>query len=151
MRKPRQALVLFLIGLMVLSAGCLRKTITGRQIEEKVQVFFDSSPDPSNENSLTVEEKGAVERFTIVRNIIRIQLVEGTDRAMWEPIGSKMARAFAMACREATMFRPSYYCELWIVAQVEGKSDSFKVADITFNNQSERILVELYSPSRQRK
>jgi hypothetical protein len=151
MRKPRQVLVLLLVGLVVLSAGCLRKTITDRQIEEKVKAFIDSSPDASDENSLTAEEKASVERFNIVRNTIKVQLVEGTDQAMWSPIGSKMTRAFAVACREARKFQPSYYCELWIVAQVEGKSDNFQVAEVTFNNQSERINVELYSPSRRRR
>lgn len=133
---------------LVLVSGCLQKSITDDQITNSVQGFLDTPPDPSNANLLTVEERAVVESFTIYKNIIKIQLVEGTERTYWEPAGKKVVRAFALACRAADVLEVQYLGELRVYAELEGSRSNFLIGDIRFENNGDRVYAEMYSISR---
>jgi len=150
MFKLRYALILLIIAVLLTNFGCLRKTITDKKIEESVQEYLNAPPDPSDEFSLTAEERAAVEDFTVFHDKIKVQLKRDTPQPMWEQIGKKMVRAFAMACRDASQYETNYYGQLRIEAEVEGQEGNFLVGEFRFQNASERIFVDLYSPSRSR-
>jgi hypothetical protein len=150
MLRLRHVLILIMVAILVAGFGCLRKTITDTQIEESVQAYLDAPADPADEHSLTPEERAAVEGFRVFHEKIKVQLVAGTEQTMWEDIGRKMVRAFAMACRDASVYETNYYCELRIEAEVEGETDNFLVGELRFQNSSERIFVDMYNPSRSR-
>lgn len=150
MLRLRHALILLIIATLVTCFGCLRKTITDTQIAENVQGYLDAPADPANEDALTAEERAAIEEFTVFHEKIKVQLVMETEQIMWEPIGRKMVRAFALACRASSVYETNYYCELWIEAEVEGEEDNFLVGELRFQNSSERIYADMYNPSRSR-
>ena len=148
MFKFHRVLTFLFIGLIFIATGCLRPSITDDRISQTVQAFMDSPPDPSNEKALTAEERAVIESFTIYRNTIKVQLVRDTDRSFWEPVGAKMTNSFAYACRDVNFLQSSYFGELYIIAVFDEKDENFLIGKFTFNNSSERITPELYSPSR---
>ena len=150
MPRLRHALILLIIAILVTSFGCLRKTITDNRIAESVQAYLDAPADPANEDALTPEERAAIKDFTVFHEKIKVQLVPETEQTMWETIGKKMVRAFAMACRDSSVYETNYYCELRIEAEVEGEEDNFLVGELRFQNSSERIYADMYNPSRSR-
>ena len=148
MLSPRQMLGLVVIGAILLCPACLRKSITEKQIAQAVQAYMDAPADPSDDNALTAEERAAIESFDVYRNKLKLQLAEGTDPEMREPVGKKMVRAFALACRGVGKFEVSYVVELYTRETIDNKKSNFLVGEIRFDNASERIYPEMYKPIR---
>ncbi len=146
MLRYHQAIVLLLLGLILCTCGCLRKTLTDEAIIDAVQAYLDTPPDPAGENLLTAEEHAVIQGFQIYRNIIKVQLVDDTEQPFWRPVGKKLARVFGLACREAGQYEHQYLVELRVRTEVDGRVGNFKIADVTFDNQSEQVIVELYNP-----
>jgi len=171
MNPTRLILTLALIIFVSTTSGCLTKSITDEQIEESFQVWLDTpfviaataiqweeirtvEGAPRNlkyQDYLQSNERAAIEEFTTYRNILKVQLVEGTPDDIWESVGSKCARAFALACRDSSFLEQTYVCELRIMAEVEDKRDNFLVGELSFSNRLERITPDLYSPSHSNK
>ncbi len=171
MLEIRRPLVILLIALMIAALGCIQKTITDKKIEASMQAYVDAPPEapagssqaiqprvipgaPTHlnyEDYLTAEERATIESFEVYRNVIKVQLVQGTDKSYWETVGRKIVRAFAMACRDATYLDVTYTCELRIKAKDDEGEYNTKVGDIAFSNRSERIVPQLYNPTRKQR
>jgi len=170
--NPIRVLISISLAILVMtSPGCLKKSITNEQIEIGFQNWMDTPYQaPSNErqavevrvvegvprnlkyeNFLLPEERITIESFKTYRNILKVQLVKDTPHDLWKPVGSKCARAFGMACRDASFLESTYYCELRILAVVEGEEDNFLVGNLAFSNLTERITPDVFMPSRSRK
>lgn len=147
MPNSRQALTLLVVAVLICIPGCIRQTITDKQIAESVKAFLDAPPDPSDENALTTEERAAIDSFEIYRSTLKLQLAEGTDMPIREPVGRKVVRAFALACRDAGKLEMAYVVQLYIREVVEDKKGNFLVGEIRFQNASERVYVEMYKPT----
>jgi hypothetical protein len=160
---------IILVILVSTNCGCLRKSITDDIIEAGVQVFLDA-PEvaytetqardirqvegaPSNlyfEHYLTTQERAAIEGIEIYRNILKIQMVEGSDQGLVDGLGRKVTRAFAHACRDASYLETQYLTEIRIFATIDEERDNFLIAEISFANRNDRIAVEEYNASRSR-
>jgi len=171
MLKIRRPPAIILIALMIAALGCIQKTITDKKIEASMQVYLDAPPEapagssqakqsrvvpgaPTHlnyEDYLSAEERATIESFQVYRNVIKVQLVLGTDKSYWETVGRKVVRAFAMACRDATFLDITYTCELRIKAKDEKGEYNTKVGDIALSNRSERIVPQLYNPTRKQR
>ena len=136
---------------ILFSAGCIQKTITDKVILDDIDLFLATPPDPSNPDLLTAEERSAVESYEVYREKIKIHLVQGSDEQLWKSIGSKMVKRFAVACRNASVLEVEYLAQMYIVA--EDNKGEFKalVGDINFENNSDRVRVEMYKPLRSSK
>jgi len=145
----KTALALFLIAVVALSTGCIRKSETERRIVEDFQTYLDSPYDTADENSLTAEERAVIEGFTVYRNILKIQLAQETEQTMVEPIAEKTITKFAFICRGYTYLETQYVGEIRMMAEVNDKVDNFLIAEITFQNRSDRTNLQEYNPSRQ--
>ena len=171
MKAIRLVIAVFLIVLAASTGGCIQRTITDDQIDDAFQAWLDAPYEaytdeiqgnvnrsvdgvPKNvrfRDYLTAEERATIEDdFTHYKNTVKIQLVEGTPHELWETVGAKCARAFAMACRDASSFEIQYICELRIYAEVDGSRDNFVVGELKFSNRLERITPDIYLPSRSR-
>ncbi len=165
----RILVAIILVILVSANCGCLRKSITDDMIQAAVQIFIDA-PEveytetqameirpvegvPSNlfyEHYLTAQERATIEDIQIYRNILKIQMVEGSDQGLVDKLGRKTTRAFAHACRDASYLETQYLTEIRIFATVNDERDNFLIADIAFANRNDRISVEEYNPSRSR-
>lgn len=150
MFKYQPVLICIAFILILISSGCLRTSPTNEAVIAHVQAYLDAPADPSDVNALTVEERAVIESFRMVHNIVKVQLVEGTDHAMWETLGKKITRTFSLACRREGYLEPSYVGQLFILAEVEGETDNFKVGEFTFLNRNDRIEWNLFNPTRSR-
>lgn len=147
MFKVKFVLVVLMAAIALCSTACVKKTITDQRVIDQMQAFLDAPPDPANPDLLTPEERAVIESFTIYKSTIKVQLVEETDKAFWEPIGRKIAKEFAAVNREAKLLEVAYVVELFMKATIEGTTKNFKVGNIRIENASDRIYPEFYSPT----
>jgi hypothetical protein len=150
MFKYQPVLICTAFILVLITSGCIKTSPTNEAIIAHVQAYLDAPADPSDVNALTVEERPMIESFRMVHNIIKIQFVEGTDNAMWETLGRKVLRAFAISCRREGYLEPTYVGQLFIHAEVDEETDNFKIGEFIFYNRNDRIDGGLFNPSRSR-
>ncbi|MCX6645249.1 MAG: hypothetical protein NTY09_02655 [bacterium] len=148
MFEYRKIITVIIIVIISVCSGCVKTSATDQAVIDEVQAYFDAPPDPSNPNALTAEERAMMQDFTITHNIVKVQLVEGTDSSNWETLGRKMVTAYAESARRHNILQSYYYGQLWIQTEVHGKIDNFNVGDFDFQNSNDRIQVELHNPSR---
>jgi hypothetical protein len=67
---------------------------------------------------------------------------------MWQAVGSKIVEAFAIACRDATVFEVQYICELRIISTDDDGKFNALVGEIQYENNSGRVRPSMYSPRR---
>jgi hypothetical protein len=138
-----------MLALALISSGCLKKTLTDERMMQAVQTFLDTPPDASNSNPdlLTVEERAGVQSFEVYRNTVKVYLVEGTAETLWAPIGRKIVKVFAKANRDEKLLADSYYAELYIPGEFEGKHyDRLIIGTVRLQNASDRTYPELGRP-----
>jgi hypothetical protein len=146
MFKFRNVIILVLLGLVITSMGCVKKTITDDRVLAAVQAFVAAEPDATNEKSLTAEEKAAIKSVEVYKNTVKVFLGDDTPEALWEPIGRKVVKTFGQAERDAGMLEVAYNAELHMMATFQGKKQSFKVGDFRLENASDRVFPQLYNP-----
>jgi hypothetical protein len=147
MFEYRKIIIMIIIAMISVCSGCVKTSETDQAVIDEVRAYFDAPPDPSNPNALTAEERAMIMDFTIVHNIVKVQLVEGTDSSAWESIGRKMVTAYAESARRHTILEAYYYGQLWIQTEVNDKIDNYNVGDFDFQNSNDRIQVDLHNPT----
>ena len=147
MRKILFALFIVILGVGLLSAGCIKKDITDHRIIDDIQAFLDQAPNPSNPDVLTADERAAIEKFDVYKNTAKVQLKEGTDQALWSPIGTKIVKVFSKSERDLSKLESSYYVELDMMAMVKDKKKNVDVGDIRLENATDRIYPTLHNPN----
>ena len=151
MNATKIIVALLLLGIVILSCGCLKKSKTDERVMTRVNEFLAKPYDPSDQYSLKPEEVAALKGFQVYRNEITITLVDDTPQEMWEPIGRKVTRAFGLANREYGLLDPFFNGVLWVSTLVDNERDNFKVGDFKMQNSSDRITVSLYRPTKSKK
>jgi hypothetical protein len=146
MLKLRYVILLFVLGLVLLTCGCIQKTFTDQRIIDAVQAFLDTPPDPTKQDLLTAEERAAVEKFLVYKNNIKIKYVDNTPSTILESSGKKILMKFALANREASLLQPQYVAQLYMMAMVQDKNKLCSVGEITLQNASDRMYPDLHSP-----
>jgi hypothetical protein len=148
MFEYRKIITVIIIAMISVCSGCVKTSATDQAVIDEVQAYFDAPPDPLNSDALTAEERAMMLDFIITHNIVKVQLVEGTDSLKWEQLGRKMVTAYAVAARRQSILQSFYYGQLWIQTEVDDKIDNYNVGDFTFQNSNDRVEVNLHNPSR---
>jgi len=151
MNAAKRVAVFLLLGIVIITCGCLKKSITDERVIARVNEFLAAPYNPSDQYSLKPEERAAIKGFEVYRNEIKITLVDDTPQEMWEPVGRKVTRAFGTANREFGLLDPFFNGVLLVSWVVDGKRDNFKVGDFKMQNSSDRITPSLYLPTRSKK
>lgn len=146
-RRISAIFILFLLFGIFCALGCVRTTATDQAVIDEVRVYLDAAPDPSNPDALTPEERARIQDFNIVHNIVKVQMVEGTDHVYMEAIGRKMVTAYAQAARRHTVLEAVYYGQIWMRAEVNDKVDNYTYGELTYQNRNDRIEVNMHNPT----
>ncbi|HDS30045.1 MAG TPA: hypothetical protein ENN67_03290 [Firmicutes bacterium] len=151
MKITRYIVVSILSGLVLFSLGCVKQTLTDKQLLQEIQIFLDTPYDPDNPDLLTPEERSYVSSYSIFHNILKVQLVDDTPQEFRKPIAAKMVKHFALTRRELGVLEQVYRLQLFVRLEVDRERSNFHIADARFENRTERVIVEEYAATRSRR